>query len=453
MSSLVRCVTHERKSGYPYMTQETAEKNGFEGLGIVPRLLQILQQNRFTTPTPIQHQSIAPAIEGKDIIGIAQTGTGKTLAFGIPLIQRVAQQNGQGLVVLPTRELAQQVNEMLQRIGRPLGLRTAVLIGGESMRRQIEQLKRNPHILITTPGRLIDHLQEKNTTLANIKVLVLDEADRMLDMGFAPQIHKIFEHMPPTGNRQTMLFSATMPNAIVSIATRHMTLPVRIEVAPAGTTIEAIEQEIYIVKKESKLSLLETILKEHTGSVLLFSRTKHGASKIAKHLRMQGERATDIHSNKSMDQRREALDGFKSGKYRVLVATDIAARGINVANIELVINFDVPESSEDYVHRIGRTGRAGKEGKAITLATPDQQGEIRAIERLIRKTLLVKRHESVSEELLAIQKLIRKRPSPRAGGYRQSARQSASWRSNSSPRSNGSRPFARTHRTGQAHHQ
>lgn len=422
------------------MTQETAHKTGFEGLGIAPRLLQILQQNRFTSPTPIQHQAIAPAIEGKDVIGIAQTGTGKTLAFGIPLIQRVAQQKARGLVVLPTRELAQQVNEMLQRIGRPLGLRTAVLIGGESMRRQIDQLKRNPHILIATPGRLIDHLQEKTVTLANIKVLVLDEADRMFDMGFAPQIHKIFEHMAGPGERQTLLFSATMPDAIVAIAARRMTLPVRIEVAPAGATIEATEQEIYIVKKESKLSLLETILHEHAGAVLLFSRTKHGASKIAKHLRMQGERATDIHSNKSMGQRREALEGFKSGKYRVLVATDIAARGINVANIELVINFDIPESSEDYVHRIGRTGRAGREGKAITLATPDQQGDIRSIERLIRKTLPVKRHESVSEELLAIQKLIRKRPSSRPRGNRPFAKRGFS------PRSGTSRSFARTRR-------
>ena len=398
-------------------THVTAEKNGFEGLGIAPRLLQVLQQNHFTTPTPIQHQSIPAAIEGKDIIGIAQTGTGKTLAFGVPLIQRIAQKNGRGLIVLPTRELAQQVNDMLQRIGKSLGLRTAILIGGESMHRQISQLKRNPHILIATPGRLIDHLQEKTVTLMDVKVLVLDEADRMLDMGFMPQIQKIFEYMPGPSERQTMLFSATMPDAIVSIAARHMALPVRIEVAPAGTTIEATEQEIYIVKKESKLSLLETVLREHTGSVLVFARTKHGASKIAKHLRNINERATDIHSNKSMGQRREALDGFKAGKYRVLVATDIAARGINVANIELVINFDIPDSSEDYVHRIGRTGRAGREGKAISFATPDQQGDIRAIERLIRKTLLVKRHESVSEELLAIQKLMRHRPVSRGRGF------------------------------------
>lgn len=436
------------------MTQITTEKTGFDGLGIAPRLLQILEQNRFTVPTPIQHQSIPAAIEGKDIIGIAQTGTGKTLAFGVPLIQRIANNNGRGLVVLPTRELAQQVNEMLQRIGKPLGLRTAILIGGESMRRQIDQVRRNPHIIIATPGRLIDHLEEKTVTIGDVKILVLDEADRMLDMGFSPQIHKIFEYLPKPGNRQTMLFSATMPSAIVSIATKHMTLPIRVEVAPAGTTIDATEQEIYIVKKESKLTLLETILHEHMGSVLVFSRTKHGASKLAKHLHMQGERATEIHSNKSMGQRREALEGFRSGKYRVLVATDIAARGINVANIELVVNFDIPESSEDYVHRIGRTGRAGKKGKAISLATPDQQGDIRDIERLIRKTLTIKRHESVSEELLAIQKLVRKRPSPRGGGFRQSTPRVGGWgtKRGFSPRSSGSRPpFGRSSRSGHTH--
>lgn len=393
----------------PHMTPHIAGQNSFEGLGIAPQLLQVLRQNRFAVPTPIQHQSIPAAIEGKDIIGIAQTGTGKTLAFGIPLIQRLARHRGRGLVVLPTRELAQQVNEMLQRIGKSFGLRTVVLIGGESMRRQINQTRRNPHILIATPGRLIDHLNEKNVSLADIKILVLDEADRMLDMGFAPQIQKIFEHMAGPAGRQTMLFSATMPNAIVSIATKYMALPVRIEVAPAGTTIEATEQEIYMVKKESKRALLESVLREHAGSVLVFSRTKYGASKLAKYLRALGERAADIHANKSMSQRREALEGFKKGKYRVLVATDIAARGINVANIALVVNFDIPESSEDYVHRIGRTGRAGKEGKAITFATPDQQSDIRGIERLIQKALTIKRHESVSEALLATQKFIPKR--------------------------------------------
>ena len=397
------------------MTQQTIEQTGFDMLGIAPRLLEVLKQNRFTVPTPIQHQSIPAAIEGKDIIGIAQTGTGKTLAFGIPIIQRIAQQHTKGLVLLPTRELAIQVNETLQKIGGPLGLRTAVLIGGEQMSRQINQLRRNPHIIIATPGRLLDHMEEKTVALDAIALLVLDEADRMLDMGFQPQINKILVSLPAPPNRQTMLFSATMPNAIVQIATKHMTLPVRVEVAPAGTTVEKTEQEIYIVKREAKVDLLLSILREHHGSVLVFTRTKHGANKLAQYLHAAGEEVVEIHSNKSLGQRRAALEGFKQGRYRILVATDIAARGINVSHIELVVNFDIPASSEDYVHRIGRTGRAGKEGKAISLATPDQQGEIKNIERLIRKTLPVKRHESVSEAFMAIQKLMRKLPSPHAG--------------------------------------
>ncbi len=425
----------EQESGHACMTQTlSAEKTGFDGLGIAPRLLAILRENNFTVPTPIQHQSIPAAIEGKDIIGIAQTGTGKTLAFGIPIIQQIAQRRAQGLILLPTRELALQVNETLQKIGRPLGLRTAVLIGGESMPRQITQVKRNPHIIIATPGRLIDHVEQKTVSLGKASIVVLDEADRMFDMGFAPQINKILAFLPPaagsdsTPGRQTLLFSATMPDAIVSIATKHMALPVRVEVAPQGTTVELTEQEIYIVKKEAKIDLLTQLLREHAGSVLVFSRTKHGAVKLANHLKHAGERVVDIHSNKSLSQRREALEGFKRGKYRVLVATDIAARGINVSDIELVVNFDIPDNSEDYVHRIGRTGRAGRAGKAISFAMPDQQGEIRAIERLIRKTLLVKRHESVSEELMALQKIMRPRPRARHGS--------------------GQRPFSARRRTG-----
>ena len=382
--------------------------NSFNGFGIAPSLLEILERNHFTVPTPIQHQSIPAGLEGKDIIGIAQTGTGKTLAFGVPMIQRIATHGLKGLVVLPTRELAIQVDETLQKIGKSLGLRTAILIGGESMQKQINQLKRKPHIIIATPGRLIDHVEQKLVSLDAIKVLVLDEADRMFDMGFSPQIHKILAWLPQPDQRQTMLFSATMPDGIVALAARHMALPVRVEVAPAGSVTELVEHEIFIVKREAKMDLLETLLREYKGSVLVFSRTKHGATKIAHWLKGTGESVTELHSNKSLAQRRQALDGFKSDRYRVLIATDIAARGIDVANIELVINFDLPSNSEDYVHRIGRTGRAGNAGKAISLATPDEQAEIRSIERLIQKTITVTRHDSVSPELLAIQKHVRR---------------------------------------------
>lgn len=361
--------------------------SGFYGLGIAPGLLEILAKLRYTTPTPIQYQAIPPAMEGKDVVGVAQTGTGKTLAFGIPMLQLLAREKGKGLVLLPTRELALQVDEELHRIGRPLGLKTAVLIGGISIRPQLQSLARNPHIIIATPGRLIDHLEQKTITLGSVKILVLDEADRMLDMGFEPQIKKIFLHLPK--QRQTMLFSATIPSGIMAIAARYMKLPVRIEVAISGTTAEKVSQEIFIVRREAKLGLLHNLLRQYNGSTLVFTRTKYGAKKVTRAVRDMGHRVAEIHGNRTLAQRRDALDGFKSGKYRVLVATDIASRGIDVRGIELVINFDLPSKTEDYVHRIGRTGRAGAEGHAISFALPEEHHEIRSIERLIRQTIRV----------------------------------------------------------------
>lgn len=364
---------------------QNRQTSGFDGLGIAPSLLQSLDRLKFTKPTPIQEKSIPPAIEGKDMIGIAQTGTGKTLAFGIPMIQRLAQVKGRGLVILPTRELALQVEESLHKVGRHLGLRTAVLIGGASMNVQTQQVRKSPHVIIATPGRLIDHLNQGTVRLDDVKVLVLDEADRMLDMGFAPQIAKIMSAVPR--ERQTMLFSATMPDDIVKMATKHMKLPLRIEVARAGTAAEHVEQELYVVKKEDKIRLLDSLLSQYHGAILVFSRTKFGAKKITRAVNLMHHKAAEIHSNRSLNQRREALDGFKNGKYRVLVATDIAARGIDVTGIEVVVNFDLPENAEDYVHRIGRTGRAGHAGRAVSFATPDQRTEVRDIERLMRINL------------------------------------------------------------------
>lgn len=365
------------------MTQELS----FDGLGIAPKLLEILDKNKYTVPTPIQHQSIPVALQGQDIMGIAQTGTGKTLAFGIPMIQHLATKKGMGLVILPTRELALQVDESLNKIGRGLGLKTAILIGGENMGKQLRQLRAQPHIIIATPGRLIDHLEQKSVNLTTVNVLVLDEADRMLDMGFAPQIKRILVTVPK--ERQTMLFSATMPSEIVNIANSYMKLPVRVEVAPAGSSSQNVTQEIYFVQKHDKLSLLKNILTEYKGSVLVFTRTKFGAKKLAQSVRNMGHTSNEIHSNRSLNQRIEALAGFKLGKYRVMVATDIAARGIDVTGIELVVNYDLPEQAADYVHRIGRTGRAGHEGHAISFVTPDQKFDLRAIERLIKKELPV----------------------------------------------------------------
>lgn len=356
----------------------------FYGFGIAPNILEVLEKLGFRVPTPIQERSIGAAIEGKDMIGIAQTGTGKTLAFGIPMIQG-ALRGRQGLVVLPTRELAFQVHEVIRSVGASLGVRTAVLVGGESIYRQIQSLRRNPHIVIGTPGRIIDHLEQKTVSFKLIATLVLDEADRMLDMGFAPQLNRILGVLPR--DRQTMLFSATMPQSIVAIAKSHMRLPLRIEIAPSGTPPEKITQELFFVEKHDKPRLLEKILKEYRGSVLVFSRTKFGAKRIVTHIRALGYGAAELHSNRSLNQRKEALGGFRNGTYQILVATDIAARGIDVKGIELVLNYDLPQNAEDYVHRIGRTGRVGGAGHAISFATPDQRRDIRDIERLIKVTL------------------------------------------------------------------
>jgi ATP-dependent RNA helicase RhlE len=359
----------------------------FSNLGIDQRLLQILDKLKFHTPTPIQHKAIPVALEKKDIIGIAQTGTGKTLAFGLPILHQLFKKPVRTLILLPTRELALQVEETFQKVGGSFGLRTVVLIGGTAINRQVQGIKRNPHIIIGTPGRIIDHIQQKTLHLNNISILVLDEADRMLDMGFKPQINQILKTLPK--ERQTMLFSATMPDDIVRIAVDHMKLPVRVEIAKSGTTAEGIEQEIFIVEKSHKDSLLELLLKKHSLKALVFSRTKYGAKKICRKLNQAGHRAAEIHSNKSLNQRQAALNGFKTGAYQVLVATDIAARGIDVKDIGLVINYDIPEFAEDYVHRIGRTARAGEKGRAITFACPDQHSKIKQIERLIKSALKV----------------------------------------------------------------
>ncbi|MDD5751720.1 MAG: DEAD/DEAH box helicase [Candidatus Peribacteraceae bacterium] len=365
-----------------HITQPTP---GFQGLGIAPQILQILAAKQFTTPTPIQQQSIPSGIEGKDVVGIAQTGTGKTFAFGIPMIQRLAQGKGRGLVVVPTRELAYQVEESLKTFAPAFGIRTAVLIGGASMHLQRNMIRANPRIIIATPGRLNDHLEQRTITLREVSVLVLDEADRMLDMGFKPQIDAILKHVPH--DRQTMLFSATMPSEIMQLMKTEMRLPIRIEVAPSGTTAAGVQQELFMVQKSEKLPLLESMLKEHKGAILIFSRTKHGAKKITQAIRTMGMTAAEIHANRTLSQRREALEGFKRGRYRILVATDIASRGIDVTGIEVVINFDLPNDPHDYVHRIGRTARAGREGRAISFATADQKNDIRDIERIIRSSI------------------------------------------------------------------
>ncbi|OGH56102.1 MAG: hypothetical protein A3G34_12860 [Candidatus Lindowbacteria bacterium RIFCSPLOWO2_12_FULL_62_27] len=390
----------------------TGAPDSFFGLGIAPGILDVLQRSKFTVPTPIQHKAIPIAIEGKDIIGIAQTGTGKTLAFGIPMIQRLAQRKGRGLVLVPTRELALQANEMLAKIAPAFNMKMAVVIGGESMGMQIQAFRSNPRIILATPGRLIDHLNQNTVRLQDVCVLVLDEADRMLDMGFAPQIERILRLIPK--DRQTMLFSATIPAEIVKIASAYMRLPVRTEIAPSGTAAELVSQELFVVSKEQKGNLLGEMLRRHTGSVLMFVRTKRGAAKVARLLRNKGHGAAEIHADRSLAQRKEALSGFKSGRYRILVATDIAARGIDVTGIEVVINYDLPDDPENYVHRIGRTGRAGRAGIALSFATPDQGEDIRNIERIIRMSI----PRSTNSDLAMVPAPSEPRPAPSWAGRR-----------------------------------
>ncbi len=381
------CGPPEHRVTHFFMTKNNQTTPNFNELGLSPELLAVLNSLKFITPTPIQHQCIPVALEGKDIVGIAQTGTGKTLAFGLPMLQLLMQTGGQALILLPTRELALQVDEVLHKVGQKFGLKTAVLIGGTSSWQQIQNIRRQPHVLVSTPGRLIDLLQRKDLTLEKIKMIVLDEADRMFDIGFLPQIKQILALAPK--KRQTLMFSATMPKAIAEIANQFMKMPWRIEVAPQGTTASQIEQEIFIASKEIRSQLLEKLLDDNDGTVLIFSRTKHGAKKIANTVRSMNHTAVEIHSNRSLAQRQEAMKGFKNGKYRVLVATDIAARGIDVNNISLVINYDLPDNLDDYVHRIGRTGRAGLSGKAISFVGPDQRMALRQIERLIKKTITI----------------------------------------------------------------
>lgn len=432
------------------MPREELEQADFNELGISPGLLKRIAALGFKHPTPIQHKAIPIATSGEDVVGIAQTGSGKTLAFSIPMLQRISATKQIGLILLPTRELAVQVQETLKKIAGPSGLRTAIIIGGTNARPQIRSLKAKPHVIVATPGRLIDLMEQGFVKLGNVGSLVLDEADRMLDMGFAPQLDTILAAMPK--ERQTMLFSATMPPQISKIAEKYMKSPLRIEVARPGTTADKIDQEVFLVPHDQKMALLKKLLKEYKGTILVFSRTKHGAKKIARVIRDAGHTADELHSNRSQHQRQKALKGFATGKYRVMVATDIAARGIDVSNIQLVINYDLPDQVDDYVHRIGRTGRAGREGKAISFASPDQKGDVNQIQKLINVQLPI-----MSPEGEALPAITSGRPSkkPGRGGYKGGKRGGRSGggrsgRSGGPRRSGGGRPGGRRNGGGQS---
>ncbi|MCB0825393.1 MAG: DEAD/DEAH box helicase [Armatimonadetes bacterium] len=384
-------------------------KSGFLALGVSDDVCSRLRVKNIIDPTPIQAGAIPLGMQGKDLIGLAQTGTGKTLAFGLPITERLA--TGQvALILAPTRELAHQIAETLDL----LGLRRVLVVGGESMHMQVKQLRKPHEVVIATPGRLMDHMQQRTYKLNRISIVVLDEADRMLDMGFAPAIEKIIAACPK--KRQTLLFSATMPPEIESLANKFLTNPERVEVVPPGTASDLVDQELIVLPHEEKFPELCRILRRTEGTVLVFTRTRHGARKLAKRLRTdEGETAAEIHADRTLAQRREALGGFKSGKYRVLVATDVASRGIDVKDISLVVNFDIPEVAEDYIHRIGRTGRAGARGKAITLAIPAQRKLVRAIEKLVGDALVLGKP---SKETAKVMKAIAKKEPERPGKER-----------------------------------
>ena len=368
----------------------------FEELGLLPELLKAVAEAGYTEPTPIQAQAIPVVLEGKDVMGGAQTGTGKTAGFVLPLLQRLARHASnspsparhpvRALILTPTRELAMQVHESVQTYGKYVPLRDLVVYGGVDIKPQTEALRRGVEIVVATPGRLLDHVEQKSVGFNFVEVLVLDEADRMLDMGFIPDIKRILALLPK--ERQSLLFSATFSEEIKKLADSMLRAPVLIEVARRNALTDTVTHRIHPVAQDDKRALLAHLLKRSNASqVLVFVGTKFGASRLAHYLERQGINATAIHGDKSQQQRTEALEAFKSGTVRVLVATDVAARGLDIDDLPHVINYELPHVPEDYVHRIGRTGRAGKEGDATSLVCAEERGKLAEIEKLIKRQI------------------------------------------------------------------
>ena len=365
----------------------------FADLGLATPLLKALETEGYTIPTPIQTQAIPHVLLGRDVLGIAQTGTGKTAAFALPILHRLqadkkpAPRRGcRVLVLAPTRELASQIAESFRDYGRQTGLRTALMFGGVPKARQSKAVANGIDILVATPGRLMDHMHDGAVQLGGVEILVLDEADHMLDLGFIVPIRKIVSTIPP--KRQTLFFSATMPKEIATLAAQMLRDPVQVAVTPVATTVERVEQKVIFVEAARKRQVLADLLRNTAMSrTLVFTRTKHGADRVTQHLEAVGQPAAAIHGNKSQPQRERALAAFKEGRVRVLVATDIAARGIDVDGVTHVVNFDLPNVPEAYVHRIGRTARAGHTGIAISFCDSSERAHLRGIEKLIRTRL------------------------------------------------------------------
>lgn len=371
----------------------------FEELELSLPILRALQDEGYSSPSPIQEQAIPPALAGRDVLGCAQTGTGKTAAFAIPILQRLSADTSpankraiKALILTPTRELALQISDSFQAYGNYLKLRTAVVFGGVSQNPQVDRLKRGVDILVATPGRLNDLIGQGYIDLSNVQTFVLDEADRMLDMGFVHDVEKVIDRVPKV--RQTLFFSATMPKNIQKLCNKILTNPVEVAVTPVSSTVDQIEQKLYYVDKTNKRKLLLHLLKDPAlVSVLVFTFTKHGADRVVRELEKHNIPAKAIHGNKSQNARQKALSDFKSGEIRVLVATDIAARGIDINELSHVINFDLPNIPETYVHRIGRTGRAGLCGTAISFCCFDEKDNLKDIESLTGKTIpVVEKH-------------------------------------------------------------
>jgi ATP-dependent RNA helicase RhlE len=366
------------------------KQDEFVGMKLDPRLLAAVRDEGFTTPTAVQRTAIPAGLEGRDVLGCAATGSGKTAAFVLPILERLlGRPRGatRALVLVPTRELAAQVEEHARALASHTDLKVAAIFGGVAMGPQVNAFKRGVDILVATPGRLLDHFGREHGGLEGLEVLVLDEADRMLDMGFLPEIRKIIAHLPRRP-RQTFFFSATLPPAIVKLAGEMLDNPARVDVERKQKPAEGVLQAIYPVPQTGKVPLLLELLKRgEVGNAIVFTRTKHRANRVAQRLERQGVSVAKIHGNRSQKQRTEALAGFKAGRYQVIVATDILARGIDVEALEHVVNFDVPVTPEDYIHRVGRTGRAEATGDAYTFAAPEERGLVQAIERTVGKPI------------------------------------------------------------------
>ena len=377
-------------------TEQYVIESGFEQLGLIEPLLRAVTELGYQTPTPVQAEAIPLVLEGRDLMAGAQTGTGKTAAFALPILQQIAplastsaspaRHPVRALVLAPTRELAIQVEASFREYARHLPLRTAVVYGGVDMNAQIAQLRRGVEVLVATPGRLLDHVQNRTVTFGQVSVLTLDEADRMLDMGFLPDIRRIIALLP--GRRQNLLFSATFPEEIRKLAGTLLHDPAEIQIAARNAVAELVTHVVYPVAREKKRELLcHLIRSRNLTQVLVFSGTRIGANRLAHQLRREHIHADAIHGDKSQAERLEALEGFKSGRTAVLVATDVASRGLDIEGLPQVINFDIPHSPEDYVHRIGRTGRAGMAGEAISLVAPEDRDSLAAIEKLIGRSI------------------------------------------------------------------